>query len=94
MEAHLEGALRLLEAAAETVHHAAPGGMVQLAQQGEDLVVGLADMQADREVEVDGPEELGFQDFALLGLEGAVPVEVHAYLAYCDIFCRRIGRMV
>ena len=84
VEAHFDGTPGFLHAAAEAVHYAAVAGTTQVAQQGEDLVVSLTDMEAYGQVELFGPEQLGFQHFALLSLVGAVPIKVHADFAYGD----------
>ena len=84
IEPHLHSPPGLLHSAAEAVHHPAPAGTVEVAQQGEHLVMSLADMQYHGEVQLLGPEQLLPQDLALRALEGAVPVEIHPYLAHGD----------
>ena len=85
----IDGAVRLLHTATEAVHHSTIGAEVQVAQQGEQLVVGLAHMQAHRQAKLSGPPHLPFQHLALLLQIGLVPVQVKPYLPYPDIVGRR-----
>ncbi len=82
METQLHGAVGFGQAAAEAVHHAAPRGAVDVAQQVEQFIVGFADMQRHWQVALGSPTQLAAQGVELLLFKGAVPVEVEPYFAY------------